>query len=78
MKMPDIKLERAQSEHPVPSHGGPCVGVEWKLTINGVLIGKEYNRYPWAYSPTVNAKQGAKPPSHLAKMYEELIKSFEE
>lgn len=72
--MSSFKLEllRAQGDHPVPSHGGPCVGVTWTLTVNDVIIRQEYDRYPWTHNPAQMEKLGAKPPPAMRLLYEEL------
>ncbi len=67
-----LELLRAQSDHPVPSHGGPSIAVTWTLTINDVIVRQEYERYPWTYSPEKQALLGAKPPPSMRLLYEEL------
>lgn len=61
----DFELVRIQSESPVPSHGGPALGVSWELKLNGVVLDSEYNRYYWKTNPRENEKQGSNPPDSL-------------
>lgn len=67
-----LELLRAESDHPVPSHGGPAFAVTWSLTVNDVVIRQEYDRYPWVFNPIQRAKLGEKPPAAMRALYEEL------
>lgn len=46
-----LEIIRKDSATPVPSHGGPALGVHWQLTLNGVVIAAEFARYPWGTQP---------------------------
>lgn len=76
--MIDLKLTRTESEFPVPSHGGDAVGVTWALTLNGVVIQREYDRYRWHTDPKQRAKIGAEPPSAMKTLFDGLSNALKE
>lgn len=69
----NITLVREQSDHPVPSHGGGAVSVSWTLSINGVVIDRDVDRYLWSTTPGGNEKHGAEPPRGMAAKRDQLI-----
>lgn len=42
-----VKLWAEQSKEPVNSHGGPAVATYWTLAIDGVILGREFDRRYW-------------------------------
>lgn len=68
-----VELNRREGLEPVPSHGGPALSVTWELSVNGVVISRENDRYRWDCDPAKRAKTGAEPPSGMKSLFDELV-----
>lgn len=67
-----LAMEREADDYPSPSHGGAAYRVTWILKLNGVVIAKESNRYPWKFTPRQRERDGDNPPSSIKDLHDAL------
>lgn len=71
-----VKLVSEQSPEPVASHGGPAVLTYWELTVEGVVVAKDYLRQRWCADRAKYAKI-EHAPRNMVDMFHLLCAAFD-